>query len=97
MENSAHVRSLNWANRLLRRRPAFSEGVRIIQTVGCMAADGPTEPGIIINRLFRAVYGSGNKGTNIEFYVVRLLYGKIREFPVQDGFRAQDGVLEFRE
>jgi hypothetical protein len=69
--------------------------VRLIITVGCMAQDGPTQNGTIVETVKRKIY-DGNTGCNTEFYVIKLDSGETIERPVQDAFKAEDGILEFR-
>ena len=70
--------------------------MRIIETYGCMANDGPAVEAVVVRRITRNVYNGSKAGATVPFYVVRLSDGREREIPVQDAYRAKDGVLEHR-
>jgi hypothetical protein len=70
--------------------------VRLIETVGCMASDGPSIDGVIVKTVTYNVYDGSRTGSEVPFYVIRTATGEQTARPVQDAFRAADGVLEFR-
>jgi hypothetical protein len=70
---------------------------RLIQTYGCMASDGPALNAVVQGRVTHQVYDGSRAGTPVTFFILKTSSGEQVWRPVQDGFRAMDGVLEFRD